>query len=120
MAINFSQMIYTAGQNTFSRPVTFTPLASQPNASPYGGRGIYDTEPVDVLAEEGSIFSDSRIVLDILDSEFDVLPLQGDRVFIPAHIGMPELGNFEVIDTRVNGGGETTLALRRVVVAKPA
>jgi hypothetical protein len=120
MAINFSTQVYTPAFNLFARPVTITPLVSQPNAPAYAARGIYDTEPIDVLAEEGSIFSDSRVVLDILEAEFTVLPLQGDHVAISENVGMPDLGTFEVIEVKSNGGGETSLSLRKWVAAKPA
>lgn len=120
MAVNFSTQVYLPVFNLLSRPITITPLASQPSVAAYASRGIYDTEPLDVLAEEEMVFSDSRVVLDILEEEFSVLPLQNDLVNIPAHIGMPALGDFEVIDVKSNGGGETTLSLRKLVPAKPA
>jgi len=120
MAINFSQVIYAATQNTFSRPVTITPTKSQPSVPAYDARGILDTEALDVLAEDTSSFSDTRVVLDILDSDYTVVPIQGDTVFIPAHIGMPEAGDFVIIETKPNGGGETTLQLRSIVETKPA
>jgi len=120
MAVNYPLQVYTPAYNLFARPVTFTPVASQPNAPAYAARGIYDTEPIDVLAEEGSIFSDSRVVLDILETEFNVLPLQNDLVNIPENAGMPALGDFEVIEVKSNGGGETSLSLRKIVPAKPA
>ena len=119
MAINFSQSVYEPTYAVFARPVTFTPKVSQPFAPSYDGRGIYTTAPIDVLTESPAIFSDTVTILDILDSEFTVLPVQGDEVFIPAHIGMPEVGNFEILDTDPNGGGETTCALRRIVTSKP-
>ena len=32
---------------------------------------------------------------------------------------MPELGEYEIIDSVTNGGGETTLTLRKVLPKKP-
>lgn len=119
MAINYPTQVYLPSYNVFARPVVFNPLASQPGQPTYTGRGIYSTEPIDVLAEEGSIFSDSRTILDVLEYEFTVVPMQEDRLTIPAVGTMPALGEFEVIETKSNGGGETTLALRKVVEAKP-
>ena len=49
-----------------------------------------------------------------------VLPVQGDQVAIPAEGGLPDAGSWEVIDTSRNGGGETTLTLRRLMPPKPS
>jgi hypothetical protein len=114
MAINFSTMVYRPAYNVFARPVTFTG-----NAEPKSGRGIYSTEALDVPAEDGSIVSTRRTILDVLEEEFTTLPKQHDRVDIPAHLDLPALGLFEIIDDKSNGGGETTLQLRKIVVAKP-
>jgi hypothetical protein len=119
MGIDFTDLVYLPNYNVFARPVTFTPKASQPTAAPYLSRGIYGTEPIDVLAEEGSIFSDQRTILDVREAEFDVVPQQGDQVDIPADVGMPALGSYEIIEVKSNGGGETTLSLRKLVPAKP-
>lgn len=119
MALDFSSLIYSKGQDLFGRPVTITPVVSQPGNPAYAARGIYMTEPLDVLAEEGSLFSDQRTILDVRDIEFSVVPLQGDLILIPATGAIPAAGQFVVIDQKNNGGGETSLELRRVVVTKP-
>lgn len=116
MAINYSNMVYEHAQNTFSRPVTFTPQVG----SPFTGRGIMDIDPIDVLAEDGSIISETRVVLDIRDDEYTVQPKQGDRVDVGGDpSGIPAQGAFEIIDSDPNGGGETTLTLRKIVPTKP-
>jgi hypothetical protein len=117
--IDWSNALYVNAQNTFGRPITITPVISQPNAPAYSGRGIFDTSPMDVLAEEGAIFSEQRSVLDIRDAEFPVMPLQGDQVTIPPYGILPG-GNYEIIDLKANGGGETSLALRQIVGTKPS
>lgn len=119
MAINYIEQVYRPTQNLFGRPATFIPLKSQPGELPYVGRGIYSTQPIDVLAEDQSIFSDTRTIFDVLEADFAVVPIQGDELHIPADSGMPELGDFEVIEVKSNGGGETSLSLRRIVRAKP-
>lgn len=120
MAVNFSQDVYLPAQDLFGRAITVTPSASQPGAPAYAARGIFDLDPIDVSALDGSVISETKVILDIRDSEFAVLPLQGDTVDIPADpSGIPIAGSFEVIDTDPNGGGETTLTLRRLVPAKP-
>jgi hypothetical protein len=120
MAVNFSEDVYLPAQELFGRAVTVTPLKSQPSGQPFAARGILDIDAIDVDALDGSIVSETRIVLDIRDVEFAVLPLQGDLINVPADpVGLAAEGDFEVLDADPNGGGETTLTLRRLVTAKP-
>jgi hypothetical protein len=120
MAVNFSDDVYLPAQGLFGRAITVTPLASQPGAASYPGRGIFDLDAIDVAALDGSILSETKIILDIRDIEFTVGPLQGDIIEIPADpAGLAAEGSFEVIDADPNGGGETTLTLRRLVAPKP-
>jgi len=118
MAINYSTMVYAHAQNTFGRPVTFTP---KDGSGAFQGRGIMDIDPIDVLAEDGSVISETRVVLDIRDDEYATMPKTGDRVDIggdPAS-GIPARGPYVIIDSDPNGGGETTLTLRHIVDTKP-
>ena len=114
MAINFAEQVYSPTYDVFSRPVTFLPKVG----APFAGRGIWTTQKFDIETESAAIFSDAQTILDILEKEFTTMPSQGDQVFIPAHIGMPEVGTFEILDLDTNGF-ETTLALRRVMTSKP-
>jgi hypothetical protein len=113
VAVNFSTLIYKPAFDMFAVPLTVIPLASQQGLAGYATRGIFDTVALNVIAEDGSIYSDQKTILDIRESEFSVLPLQGDHVVIPEDCNGQPLGEFEVIDTATNGGGETTLTLRR-------
>ena len=119
MAIDFAIQVYLPAFNIFARPITVTPSKSQPSQPAYTGRGIYGTQSLDVDAEDSSVFSDQITILDIIENEFLIIPIQGDRVFIPAYLTLPELGNFELVDARTNGGGQTTYNLRKIVVSKP-
>ena len=115
MGVDFSTSIYLPNFDVWARSVTISPIVSQPTAVSYTARGIYDTDELDVPAEDGSIITDHRTLLDILEHEFSVLPEQGDHVNIPADRGaMGALGDFEIIDVWHNGGGETTLRLRKL------
>lgn len=121
MAVNFSTLVYLPNFDMFARPINVTPLASRPGTPAYGARGIYDTRPIDVQAEDGSIVSDQQTILDILDVEFGVIPDQLDQIAIPADPdGGPDLGTFEVVLTESNGGGETTLVIRKLKTARPS
>jgi hypothetical protein len=119
LAIDFASNVYAKAQDIFGRPITVTPLASQPGNPAYQARGIYSTEPQDDLAEEGTVFSDQRTVVDILEKEFPIPILQGDHISIPATGAIPAAGDFFVIEVKSIDGGETSLALRRDVVTKP-
>jgi len=119
MPINWSQQLYAPTQDMYSRVIMVTPIKSQTGVAQYTARGILDIEDMDVGALDGSFVSETRVILDIRDAEFEVLPMQGDLIDIPADGGVPAEGQFEVVDGDPNGGGETTLTLRRVVQAKP-
>ena len=122
MAVDFSTLVYMPNFDMFARPINVIPLASQPGMPAYGARGIYDTRPIDVQAEDGSIVSDQQSILDIRDVEFGVIPDQLDQIDIPDDPGggIPGLGTFEVVLTESNGGGETTLVIRKVKTARPS
>jgi hypothetical protein len=113
MPINFSTDVYAICQDVFSVPCTFTPVFSQPDGSSYAARGIYNKRDLDVMAEDGAIFSSHEDIFDIRIAEFAVLPQQKDRVNIPYDCNGKPLGDFEITDTKDNGGGEMTLTLRQ-------
>ena len=121
MAVNFSDLVYLPNFDMFARPIVVTPLASQPGVPSFSNRGIYDTRPIDVQAEDGSIVSDQQTILDVRDEEFGTVPTQLDRINIPADPDAgPALGDFEVVLTEANGGGETTLVIRKLVTSRPS
>ncbi len=119
MPIDWSSQLYAPTQDTFSRVIMVTPIVSQPRMAQYSARGILDIEALDVVAMDGAVVSETRVILDIRDAEFIAVPMQGDLIDIPSDGGVPAEGQFEVIDGDPNGGGETTLTLRRMVQAKP-
>jgi hypothetical protein len=111
MAVDFSAQVYLPGQNTFGRAIIVNGATQ--------ARGILDTREIDVVAIDGSIISEQRTILDVRDNEFTIVPLQGDQITIPADGTLPDAGAWEVIDTSRNGGGETTLTLRKLMTARP-
>jgi hypothetical protein len=119
MAVNFSTMVKLPAQDMFSVPITVTPVASQPGAPAYSRRGIFNTGAVDVPMTDGSVFSDQQTILDVRDAEFTVVPMQGDLISIPFDCNGAPLGNFEVTDADKDGGGQTTLSLRKYEAANP-
>src|SRR5262245_2912736 len=119
MAVAFSTLVYAHCFDMFAVPCTIVPLASQPGAPPYAARGIFDTREIDVVAMDGSLFSDQKTEFDIREAEFIVLPQQNDHVIIPADCNGRPLGQFEIIDSSTNGGGETCLTLRKWTQPQP-
>jgi hypothetical protein len=121
MAVNFSTLVYLPNFDMFARPITVTPLASQPGMPAYSSRGIYNTRALDVPAADGSIIADQQTILDVRDDEFAVVPEQLDRVHIVSDVDAGrDLGEFEVTHTESNGGGETTLVIRKIMASKPS
>ena len=113
--INMSVEVYQVCQGTFGRPATFTSKTG--NSYSGSNRGIYKSDMIDILLEDGSIFTQQQTILDIRAAEFPTLPVQDDTVAIPYEpiSGLPDLGSFQIIDVFHNGGGEVTLQLRAVV-----
>jgi hypothetical protein len=120
MAVNFSTLVKLPCQDMFAVPVTVTPTVSRPGQPAYVGRGIYLTGPTDVPLLDGSMLSDQQTILDVRDAEYgNAPPMQGDRINIPFDCNGAPLGDFEVIDADKDGGGLTTLTLRKVETPRP-
>lgn len=115
MAVDFSTELYAIAWDRFARPITVTPVVSQPGAPAYDSRGYFDTKETDVLTEANDVLSSSQSFLDIRQVEFTVEPLQGDIIDIPFHANVAG-GTFEVLDRsgKGNAGGIITLSLRAV------
>jgi hypothetical protein len=117
--VNFSTMVKLPCQDMFAVPITVTPLVSQPGGAAYPARGIFNTGSTDVVMEDGSMYSDQQTILDVRDAEFGVVPIQGDLINIPQDCNGAPLGDFEVTDRFADGGGQTTLTLRRYGASAP-
>jgi hypothetical protein len=113
MAVNLDVLLQSPIFDFWSVPCTFRPLVSQPAAADYPGRGILNTYTIDVVAQDGSIYSDQRTILDIRDSEFSVMPLQNDHVIIPKDCNEATKGEYQIIDSNSDGGGQTCLTIRK-------
>lgn len=114
MAIDFSVTNYLPCQDLFGRSIMVHPIVSQPTGGAYYARGIYDTRGTAIQTDAGlTVLSDQETIIDIREIEFPVLPVQGDLIDIPAEGNIPAAGLFEITDAASNGGGETTLTIRR-------
>jgi hypothetical protein len=119
MAINPSVDVYLPVYDQWARPIVVFPVKSKPGQPPYNARGIYSTETTNFQAEDGSIISEQKTICDVREAEFEVVPMQFDRIAVGASAAGPAFGQFEVRDTSTNGGGETTLTLRKLEDEKP-
>jgi hypothetical protein len=115
MAINFSTMVYFPAMNTFAVPLTIYPSMSRPGVGPLDGRGILSTQELPIMAEDGSIITSKKTILDILMVEWDVLPQQSDQVLIPYDCNGEPRGLYEILSRSENGGGQMTFELREMV-----
>jgi hypothetical protein len=111
--VNFDVLLQGTVFDFFAVPVTFTPLKSQPGRPAYSGRGILGTYVEDVAALDDAIFADQRTILDIRESEFEVLPQQDDHCTIPRDCNGVPKGEYQIIDATSNGGGQTMLTIRK-------
>lgn len=115
MAINMSRAVYNPCQYVFGRPAVFTSTLG--NSFSGAGRGIYTSEDMNIVLEDGSIMSDQKTIFDIRAEEFPILPVQGDTLSIPFEpvSQTAAAGDFEITNAVHNGGGEVTLTLRAIV-----
>jgi hypothetical protein len=121
MAVNFADVLLAPNYEFWGRPITITPLVSQPGAGAYSRTGIFGSGPIMYQAEDGSVIGDQQTRVDVRDADFTVLPVQGDQIDIPtdsASLASP-LGSFEIVNTENDGGGETTLILRKLYPPTP-
>jgi len=62
--------------------VVFNPIASQPGAPPYAGRGIWTVKPVTTFLEGQAPMSTSLYTLGLRLFDFTIPPIGGDQVTI--------------------------------------
>ena len=117
MAVNFSLLDYKPNFDVWARPITVIPQTG----GSFFARGIYDTRGTVIQTEAGlAVESDQETILDVRDDEFYEIgrevPVQGDQIDIPQDGAITVgVGLYEVTDAAANGGGETTLVIRKVV-----
>ena len=120
MGLNFSTSVYLPAFDMFARYATFTPVVSQgAGAASYLARVIWHDGQQTVPLEDGSYLQDQRKYIDILAAEFGIPPQQGDQVNIGPDGGVPAEGDFEITNVTENGGGETSLDLKKIETAVP-
>lgn len=110
--IDFDALVLAPAMLTFARPVTVTPRKSQPDAAAYSAEGIWSSRHDDVPLEDGGILSVQNITLGVRLSDFEVAPVKGDLVLVPAAGSYPAAGLFEIDDTDEDGQGGAIWTLK--------
>lgn len=99
----------------FARPIDVTPVGG----ATYRARGIWHRDANEFFAEDGSIVIDNKVSVDILNSEFAVIPRQGDSVAIPADGTVPAEEPHTILSSHDDGGGMTNLVLEQFITTIP-
>lgn len=110
--INFDALVLGPAMATFARPITVTPLVSQPGQPAYAARGVWNSKPINVALEDGSILSSQVHTLGIRKTEFPVPIRQGDRIDIDAVQSLPRVGLCAVEDTDEDGQGGVVISVK--------
>jgi hypothetical protein len=126
MAVSFSTLLYSHCFDMFARPVVITPVASNPSGGAYSDmRAIFNSGPLTVTNDEGiiiSVISDQETIVDIRSSEFvdagHAIPIQGDLIHFDGDTDIAG-GDYEIIDTSNNSGGQITYGVRKYEAAAP-
>lgn len=85
MGIDFSALVLAPAMATFAKPVTITPLASQPLAAPYCARGIWSVISTTIIGEMGNPFSTVNLKFGIRWADYPAAaPAQGDWITVAA------------------------------------
>lgn len=118
--LDFDRLVLRPAMGAFARPVAF--LASDGQRAPVIGRGDFRAPTVDIALDDGSLTT-AVPVLGIRRSEFDVLPVQEDEVYIDIVVDDAEPAGFRVTDrtrrfaikdVRPDGEGDIKLVLGEV------
>jgi hypothetical protein len=118
MGLDMSMLVKLPQMDMFARPITVTPAGA---GVAYDSRGIWHKNDDDFFAEDGSVVTDHKTSIDVLDAEFAVVPRQGDLVTIPADGSVPAEGTFTILSAHSDGGGMTNLVLEEhVTTVSPA
>ena len=132
MAVDFSALCLAPQMAIFGRPVTVTPLKSQPGlSSPYsvnvgGGplTGIFTITSVSIPTDDGGFLSSVSLKLGIRMADFAVPPQQGD--WITTAVKNLPLGywqgtidpniplDFIIFDMTPDGQGGAVCVLKRI------
>jgi hypothetical protein len=116
MGFDMGEAVKKIAMDAFARPISVTPSGG----ATYQSRGIWHKDANEFFAEDGSIVIDNKTSVDILNSEFAVIPRQGDSVAIPADGTVPAEATHTILSSHDDGGGMTNLVLEQYITTGPA
>lgn len=115
--IDFDRLILGPAMGAFAMPIAVLPK----NGSPYLARGDFRRPTADVEIEEGKLTTASP-TLGVRASEFPVLPVQNDSIYVRVRPNADAPAGFEIVmgvtqrylitDVRPDGEGDIKLVLR--------
>lgn len=123
MSIDLSALVLGPCMDAWAKPVTVTPVKSQPTASPFGMRGVWTVDNINLVADNGTPFSSRTIKFGIKLDELSVPLVQGDYLTtLASDLPMGYLKDIYAPGTKVDfvvdndqpdGQGGTVLILKR-------
>ncbi|GEP09814.1 head-tail joining protein [Methylobacterium gnaphalii] len=111
--IDFSALVLGPTVGAFGRPVTVTPLASQPAREPFDATGVWTKRAVDIALEGGESLNTSVIMFGIRLSDWKYPPEKRAVLRIPAAGSYPDEGSLWIDDIDLDGQGGAVLTLKR-------
>ena len=110
--IDFEALVLGPCQDAFSRPVTVTPLASQPGQPAYQARGIWRAPQANVALEDGSVMNSQDLILGMKRGDMTVPVLEGDQIEIDTYLSLPRIGVCLIDRINKDGIGDMQIVLK--------
>lgn len=80
MSVDLSALVLGPCMDAWAKPVTITPVKSQPTAAPFGMRGVWIVDNINLVADNGAPFSSRTIKFGIKLDELSIPLAQGDYI----------------------------------------
>lgn len=112
--IDLERLVLGPAMNAFGRPATYYPDVSQPGAPAFVVRGVWTQKPADTTILDDGPFAGDELKLGVRISDFLAAPQPGDRVFVPAHRSLPDVGMCIIDDEGDDGQGGFSLVLKKL------
>jgi hypothetical protein len=122
MSTDLSALVLAPNLDIFAVDVTVDPVRSQPGALPFQARGIFKSEPYEIVLPDGSVIANVKTTLGIRGDDetpdgtpmWPALPQRGDGVRLLDKNSQPQIDGFYWVADRVGDGqGGHTLTLRK-------
>jgi hypothetical protein len=123
MSLDLSALVLGPNMDVWAKPVTVTPIKSQPGQSAYSAQGIWTQSDIDVLLDGGERLASSTLTLGIKLDDFaaagaGVWPAVGDQISVLRSdipglaAGVTGSANFVIDVVRPDGQGGAKLTLK--------